>query len=601
MVKSLTYAVAFILILMVGAAFTQQPADGENSYRLATVGQVDTTSIDTITSDAGRGVWVASNPDLDNDGKPEIIVTEYTGGGRVFVFEMVGDNRIEYVWSSPDLPIENNGSTPRTATSGDFDNDGNQEIIFPIGYFADDSVTLANRGIYFYEFTGNDDDYGTEPAFRLTYEFIDSAFAQINTGRTESGLRCLDIDGDGRQELLFPPRSFDFAVAKMYILQVTSGTFETGDAVVETEYVYEDMVQVSAIAPDGYVPVGTDIGDVDSDGLDEIIVAGWQNIGAGAGIGFIQIDGEDSYTPGSILHIADFSAFVVKANPLFTMVNDEPVIYLHGTNASTSESHMWVMDGIISDQFVTEANLSELFANVGFWSAWDVGDQDHPTDSEGDGIDLYLYGGGGTLLDIEYDGEGLVTDVNSYTTTQVYDLADVYDNVGGLFNDIFTYPGMDLDADGKRDIVAAYKGSAIDTLGGKSMAQFGFHAFFFEWGDSTASIDLDSLWVTSIEAQPLTLITPDDYKLEQNYPNPFNPTTNIRFVLPVNKQISLKVYNSIGQEVRTLIDNENFSQGSHTVLWDGLDNNGVPVASGVYIYQLFYGNFSQSKKMTLVR
>jgi len=587
-------------LVLLTSLYAQEPADGENLYRLAAVGKVSTSSLDTITADAGRGVHVAHSPDLDNDGKPEIIVTEYTKGGRVFVFEVVDDNTLEYVWSSKRLgTASGGGSTPRTVTTGDFDNNGKQEIIFPVGYFATDSVEFANRGLYFYEWTGIDDDYGEEPIYKLTYEAIDSGFATVNTGRTESGLRCQDIDGDGRNELLYPPRAFNFGVAKLYIMQVTSGTFENQDVVIENEYVYEAMK--NALGLDGYVPVGTDVGDVDKDGLDEIIVAGWTNIGAGAGIGFIQIDGEDSYTDGSILQIADFSAFVVKANPIFATVNEEPVIYLHGTNAGQSSSKMWIMDGIISDIFVTEANLTELFPDVGYWSAWALGDQDHPTESEGDGHDLYLYDGGGRLVDIEYDGVGAVTDTNSYTITEVYDLNTQYSNFDGLFNDVYTFPGMDLDADGKRDIVASYKGSADDSLNEEiSLAEFGFAPFFFEWGDSSTSIDLVDTY-TAIEAQPLQIVMPDDYQLKQNYPNPFNPSTTIEFVLPVNKSISLRIYNSIGQEIRTLVDNQAFTAGTHSVQWDGLDSHGRAVATGVYLYKLHYGGFSQSKKMTLIR
>lgn len=175
---------------------------------------------------------------------------------------------------------------------------------------------------------------------------------------------------------------------------------------------------------------------MDGDGFDEIIVTGWTTIGAGAGVGFIQIDGPDSYTDGSVVKLATYSAFVVKSKPMFRVVNGEPVIYLHGTNAGTSESQMWVMAGIISDQLVSESNIFPLFPNRGFWSAWDLGNQDHAAGSaQGEDHDLYLYGGSGRMLDIEYDGSGDVTDTTNYTVTQLFDLSDIYDNVGGLFND----------------------------------------------------------------------------------------------------------------------------------------------------------------------
>ncbi len=590
---------ALFSLFLISSLFAQPPANGVNEYRLAGVNP-RSTGADTLTANAGRGIWAADNPDLDNDGMPEIIVTDYTDGGRVFVYEVMGNDQLEFVWASKKLDVNpGGGSTPRSVTTGDFDNNGKQEIIFPVGYFATDSVQLANRGIYFYEFTGNDNDYGTDPIFKLTYESIDSSFAGINTGRTENGLRVQDIDGDGKSELLFPPRSFNFAVAKLYILQVTSGTFSGGDAVVDTEYVYKKMVHDPIIDPDGYVPVGTAIGNVDLDPNDEIVVAGWQNIGAGAALGFIEISGPDSYVDGSVVRLADYSAFVVKGKPIITEINGSPVIFAHGTNAGTSQSQMWILEGIVSDQFVTQANVHELFPNLGFWSAWDLGDQDHPTNDPGDGLDLYLYDGGGRFVDIEYDGSGDVTDTSSYSVTQVYDLAAVYDNLGGLFNDFYTYPGMDLDGDGLRDIVTSYKGSSVDSLGGESLAVNGFHAFFFEWGDSSQSIDLASL--VGFKPTPLAVITPDDYKLSQNYPNPFNPSTTIDFTLPISKPITLKIYNTLGQEVRTLISNRRYAAGTYSVQWDGTDNNGVPVASGVYIYKLVFGNFSKSKKMTLVR
>lgn len=590
--------VLLFFLFLDSSLFAQPPANGENEYRLATVNR-RIAGPDTITSDAGRGVWVAHDPDLDNDGKPEILVTEYTKGGRVLAYEVVDNDRIEFIWSSKVLHDSLTGgySSPRMVTTGDFDNNGIQEIIFPVGYFANDSFEVNNRGIYFYEWTGNDNDFGSEPIYKLRYEDIDPAFATINCGIIENGITVRDIDGDGKSELLFPPRVFNFSVAKLYIMEVTSGTFAGGDAVIQMEYVYTDMVY--ALPGDGYVPVGLDIGDVDNDSFQEIIVAGWNNIGSGQGVGFIQINGPDSYTPGSIVPLSNFSGWVVKSKPIFTTVNGNPVIYLHGSNTAGIKK-MWIMEGIISDQFVTTANIYPLFSNLGWWSAWCLGDQDHPTNDPGDGLDLYLYSGGGRFVDIEYNGTGLVTDSNSYTIKQVFDLGQIYTSLGGLFNDFYCYPGMDIDNDGLRDLITSYKGWAQDSLGNYSLAKDGFHIFMFEWGDSLTSISLDSVY-TGVKAKSLTVIMPDDYKLEQNYPNPFNPVTNISFTLPLTKTISLKIYNSLGQEIRTLINKQEYLEGSHTVQWDGTDDEGNPVASGVYVYKLIFGNFSQSKRMTLVR
>lgn len=95
-------------------------------------------------------------------------------------------------------------------------------------------------------------------------------------------------------------------------------------------------------------------------------------------------------------------------------------------------------------------------------------------------------------------------------------------------------------------------------------------------------------------------VMPGSYSLSQNYPNPFNPSTEISFNLPVRGEVHLEIYNLLGQNVRTLL-NGTFEVGSHTVTWDGRADNGTAVASGVYLYRLQSGNYSLTKKMTLMK
>jgi FlgD Ig-like domain len=89
-------------------------------------------------------------------------------------------------------------------------------------------------------------------------------------------------------------------------------------------------------------------------------------------------------------------------------------------------------------------------------------------------------------------------------------------------------------------------------------------------------------------------------KLEQNQPNPFNPTTTIRFVLPVREDVTLSIYDTNGHLVRTLL-NEVQSYGAHEVTWDGRDDNGATMGSGVYFYRLRAGKLTESKKMVLLK
>jgi hypothetical protein len=94
---------------------------------------------------------------------------------------------------------------------------------------------------------------------------------------------------------------------------------------------------------------------------------------------------------------------------------------------------------------------------------------------------------------------------------------------------------------------------------------------------------------------------PRRFALNQNYPNPFNPSTVISYQLPVISRIQLKIYNSIGQEVRTLVSGAVQNPGKYEMSWDGRNEMGAPVASGIYIYRLKTNEFVHSKKMLLIR
>ena len=93
----------------------------------------------------------------------------------------------------------------------------------------------------------------------------------------------------------------------------------------------------------------------------------------------------------------------------------------------------------------------------------------------------------------------------------------------------------------------------------------------------------------------VTVSKPDNYELTQNYPNPFNPTTKIEFMLPVDERVTLKIFDMLGREVQTMID-EVLPAGHHEA--EFIANN---LASGTYIYVLATPNFRQIKKMLLLK
>jgi hypothetical protein len=129
----------------------------------------------------------------------------------------------------------------------------------------------------------------------------------------------------------------------------------------------------------------------------------------------------------------------------------------------------------------------------------------------------------------------------------------------------------------------------------------------------------DTVFVSTALAVGSENFTPKQFLLSQNYPNPFNPTTVINYQLPMNSYVSLKVYDAIGREVATLV-NEQQQAGNYSITFDASNANGIPsglssgisakgavpagrqgYASGVYFYTLTAGNFVETKKMLLTK
>ena len=97
------------------------------------------------------------------------------------------------------------------------------------------------------------------------------------------------------------------------------------------------------------------------------------------------------------------------------------------------------------------------------------------------------------------------------------------------------------------------------------------------------------------------LTIPTQFALHQNYPNPFNPSTQISFDVPEGSElVRLNIYNILGKKVSTLLNNR-MNPGKHKIEWNAKDNEGNPVASGIYFYELSSSSFTARKKMLLIR
>lgn len=106
--------------------------------------------------------------------------------------------------------------------------------------------------------------------------------------------------------------------------------------------------------------------------------------------------------------------------------------------------------------------------------------------------------------------------------------------------------------------------------------------------------------VLALDVWDSDLVIPREFVLNQNYPNPFNPITQISFRLAARVDVSLRVYNVLGQEVRSLFEGY-LPSGNYSLVWDGTDSEGNPAATGVYLYRLVAGDFAEVRKMLLLK
>lgn len=133
-----------------------------------------------------------------------------------------------------------------------------------------------------------------------------------------------------------------------------------------------------------------------------------------------------------------------------------------------------------------------------------------------------------------------------------------------------------------------FVGAPFNNDGGEHAGRvFRFGCFFLQTDVEESDIDDDN---------PV----PNTFRLQQNYPNPFNPETTIKFTLPKKGEVELAVYNSIGRRVRALASEE-LSAGEYITTWNGRDDAGAQVASGIYFYRLQYLGVTLTRKMALLK
>ena len=112
----------------------------------------------------------------------------------------------------------------------------------------------------------------------------------------------------------------------------------------------------------------------------------------------------------------------------------------------------------------------------------------------------------------------------------------------------------------------------------------------------------DNVQINGVLAKPTLAgaLLPEEYSISQNHPNPFNPETTIAYALPEDADVSLIVYNVLGQPIRTLVSHRK-AAGQYRAVWDSWDDFGRQVASGIYLYRILAGEFIETRKMLILK
>ena len=561
--------------------------------------------------------------DMDMDGKHEVVTTSYAG--RVNVYEMnTTSNVFDVVWQSPVPDSLAYTSTTRAVNVGDLDGDGKHEIVFP--------VADANAyGYHIYEWDGvvGSDNYGTTFSSVNNVEVgICCPDGAVFRGRTEQ-FEIDDVDGDGQNELIVAIRDglnrgllITTLAAGDDIVHNSGGGLETWSQEYKTE-----STERGGGSPYHALPV-----DLNGDGQKEIVNHHWNNFNfynvaatgpdtyeiapAGSEGSFYKATGTDQHSlnggrRSDIDGDGNQEAFFATYGAGFGFAAEKGDLYVVDYDAGDDVK-------MIGPDKVKRVGISggEMMGGIG--NSYDGNTNPHiftgsfsskqPNISAHEFIGPEAGSGSSYLKKAIYYGELDVAEATT-TTDSTGTSVTTYRRKWGYTSDIQASWGddlLDFDGDGKKELLVSFQSQA-DSLTHK---EYTWNATEMKYDTVLTTVANTKNWEFAIlengsdalsADDQITFISPEEYRLEQNYPNPFNPNTTIQYTVPIDRKVSVKIYNVNGQLVNTLINNELVSAGTHKVTWNGKNKNGLTVSTGMYFYSLEWAGMKKVKSMTLLK
>ena len=544
----------------------------------------------------GFGTSVSATGDINNDGFDDFIV------GNNWCFNHSGKSYV-YFGGSPadtivDISLEgeyiNNFTAYSASIVEDINNDGFDDVLLGAPGYQGDGLTDFGTGRAYIYFGGSTSD-------TIADIILDGEWNIGWFGRALSSAG--DFNNDGYNDFIVGAYHFAFLYYGGPQLDNVADVIFEGDS-------WVDYILGSAVSP---------AGDLNNDGFDDVII-GSQGVDGYPGQAFIYF-GNDTYenTPDVSLEYTDIINYFghsvsgigdynndgfddVAVGDLGGYNNDAVLIYFGGESMDNEED-LFIYGESSTNYFSRSISPAGDFNDDGY-DDWITSDE-----SYNDKGRVYLFLGGDNAdenFDLVFDGEEIgenfgwslsggqdingdgISDIvvgakgseTSIGKTYIYLGGQELDNTpdeiyeGELDADNYGYSvscGGDINNDGKSDIV----------VGAYMYPENG--AAYLYLSDLNSSVENPSLQVT------------ETFHLSQNNPNPFNSSTNIKYTLNKSSKVTLKVYNSFGQEIKTLVD-EFETSGLKSVVWDG--QNARP---GIYYYRLQVGNLTQSKKMVLMK